>query len=117
MKAKKSPAFRNREIRKGAGTFKITVYMGACSAVVSQMPIQDKHILAHKPTYLAIASQMHCEISPRFVADHQESRPKIAVLNGTTPRTVRQPILEPCGWAPLVHHTVGYHDGKGGNYD
>ena len=50
--------------------------------------LQDKHSLTHKPPYLAIASLKHCEISPRFVAELQESRPNFVlprVDNGPTP--------------------------------
>ena len=85
--AKKSPGLSTWEIKE-TGTLNNRLTVRSLCGNLEIAKLQDKHILAHKPTYLAIASQMHCEISPRFVADHQESRP-IFVLprvdNGPTP--------------------------------
>ena len=85
---KKSPGLLHLGDKKLTRAFKCSLTVRSLCCYRCKCELQDKHSLTHKPTYLAIASLMHCEISPRFVADHQESRP-IFVLprvdNGPTP--------------------------------
>ena len=82
--------------------------------------LQDKHSLTHKPPYLANASQKHCKQIGAFGSltfKKDQVTQKSCCTNRVTPRTTRQPNWNHVDRGNLVHHTVTYHDGKGGSFN
>ena len=84
---------------------------------IFEVRVQDKQSISHKPTYLATASLKHCEIMPQVCGRPSRETNQSCCKNRVTPRTTRQPNWNHVDRGNLVHHTVTYHDGKGGSFN
>ena len=78
---------------------------GVAAVYLENREVQDKQSIAQNPTYLAIASQKHCEIDVNLSLSFKEAD-KSCCINRVIPRTTRQPNWNHVDRGNLVRHTV-----------